>query len=87
MTIIQIFFHENFIFIIDTVFATQLLNKCLNEQLQTSTSADLDDDNIQFTDESTDTFIDEEFLSTEDTAYHSSETQDSEGIYKQLSGV
>ncbi|XP_043495367.1 uncharacterized protein LOC122519756 [Polistes fuscatus] len=62
----------------DTVFATQLLNKCLNEQLQTSTSADLADNNVQLTDESTDTFIDEEFLSTGDTAYSNFETQDSE---------
>ncbi|KAH0557658.1 hypothetical protein KQX54_009807 [Cotesia glomerata] len=62
----------------DTLFATQLLNKVLNEQPQTSTSADLADENVQFSDDGTDNFIDEEFLNTEDTAYSNSETQESE---------
>ncbi|XP_074099952.1 uncharacterized protein LOC141528025 [Cotesia typhae] len=63
----------------DTLFATQLLNKALNEQPQTLTSADLADENVQFSDDGTDNFIDEEFLNTEDTAYPNSETQESEG--------
>ncbi|XP_048515807.1 uncharacterized protein LOC125502119 isoform X3 [Athalia rosae] len=64
----------------DTLFATQLLNKALNEQPQTSTSADLADENVQFSDDGTDNFIDEEFLNTEDTAYPNSETQESEAF-------
>lgn len=59
------------------------MNKALNEQPQTSTSADLADENVQFSDDGTDNFIDEEFLNTEDTAYPNSETQESEGIHKQ----
>lgn len=73
--------------IIDTKFATELLNKALNEQPQASTSADLTDDNVQFSDDGTDHFINEEFLNPEDTVYTNSEIQDSEGIHKQCSIV
>lgn len=59
------------------------MNKALSEQPQISTSADLADENNQFSDDGTDHFINEEFLYTEDTAYPNSETQESDGIHKQ----
>ncbi|XP_046586721.1 uncharacterized protein [Neodiprion pinetum] len=62
----------------DAEFATRLLNKALNEQPQASTSVDLTDENLQFSEADTDQFIDQEFLTTEDTVYSNSETQESE---------
>ncbi|XP_068992213.1 uncharacterized protein [Neodiprion pinetum] len=62
----------------DAEFATRFLNKALNEQPQASTSVDLTDENLQFSEADTDQFINQEFLTTEDTVYSNSETQESE---------
>lgn len=58
------------------------MNKALNEQPRASTSADLADENFQFSDDVEDNIIEEEFLDTEDTGYPNSETQESEGMHK-----